>query len=95
MVMPTHAPRPWRKRPKISAPISRASRQIAVPARNTAIPANSAGRRPIRSDSGPQNSCAQAKAARNTVMVSFTSPAGAPKACASEGSEGVYMAIDI
>ena len=66
-----------------------ATAQARVPARNRARPANSTGRRPNRSASGPYTSCATAKASRKTARVSCAAPASTPRAAAMKGRAGV------
>src|SRR2546425_12242084 len=67
----------------------------AVPAvAYTARPASSARRRPRRSESGPQTSCAAARPARKRVTVSCAVAASEPKASVMAGSDGRNMSID-
>src|SRR5207245_1941000 len=67
----------------------------AVPAvAYTARPASSTRRRPRRSESGPQTSCAAARPARKSVTVSCAVAASEPKAAVMAGSDGRNMSID-
>src|SRR5271166_1855216 len=89
--IPAQPPSAWSVRPMISAGSDQASPHSTLPAKNSASPAISTGRRPKRSETGPYTSCPAAIPARNRVSTSWTAPGAASKTAASNGSAGTSI----
>jgi hypothetical protein len=68
-----------------------ASAQAIAPATKIVTPISSGARRPMRSDSGPQNSCPTPNPAKNAASVAVTDPCGACSPRAIAGRLGRYM----
>ena len=79
---------PCTARAAISQPMSGAIDAAAPDSVYSASPASSTGRRPKRSATGPQASCAMPKASSSAAIVICAPLIEAPSSCVSWGSEG-------
>ena len=82
---PTQAPSAWKKRQSTSVSIDCASAQPTEPMMNSTMPMKSGSLRPMRSATGPQNSCPMAKPTTKPVMVSSALPCSAASMAGSAG----------
>ena len=72
---PALPPSACTNRASVSTQMLGASAQAIAPATKIATPFSSGARRPMRSDSGPQNSCPTPSPAKNAASVTVTDPA--------------------
>jgi len=82
---PVQAPKAWNMRHSTISPRVCDSAQPTEPITNSSTPMTSGRRRPMRSLTGPQMSCASAKPTRKLVMVSSMLPCSSRAICGIAG----------
>ncbi|CAI8827725.1 hypothetical protein EMIT0357P_220015 [Pseudomonas marginalis] len=88
------APRPCTTRAAINCWMSLTSSIDKVASTYSSSPPISTGRRPIRSDSGPNSSCPRPKAATNADSAINAEPGGANRACSIRPKPGMINWVE-